>query len=99
MAEGMRFYNDDGSVYMDLTTYCGAFLGSFSTNGASSGSLSVPALVGKRLLAFCPQSNLQGQGSGGPVVTLNSSTGLISWAITGTSSGGSSNFTVFYGGY
>ena len=72
MAQGLRFFNDDGSVYMDLTTYTGAFLGSFTTSGSTPGNITVPALVGKRLLVFSTSANLQGAGFGGPVVSLNS---------------------------
>lgn len=99
MTAGIRFRNDDGSIYMDFTTYTGAFLGSFTATAPNSGSIQVPALVGKRLLTFCPSLNLNGQGFGGPVVSLNSATGVISWSFPGTAQGGSATFTVYYGYY
>lgn len=102
MADNAIFdlYNDDGSVYLDLTTYAGAFYGSFSTGGQTSGTVTDSRLVGRTLLHFCPTGvSVNGGGFGGPACTLNNSTGVITWSYPGSSQTNAKNDTVFYGGF
>lgn len=102
MADNAIFdlYNDDGSVYINLATYVGAFYSSFSTNGATSGSFYDAKMVGRDLLYFNPgASALNGTGFGGPVVTSDKNTGIVSWAYQGTAQNTAKNDTIIYGGF
>lgn len=96
---GIEFYNDDGSIQLSWTTYCGAFFGYFATNGQASGSIQDSRLIGRRLLSFCPTTaGSNGNGSGGPECTLNSATGVLSWQYTGNAPGSKID-TVVFGAY
>ncbi|WP_159829096.1 hypothetical protein [Novosphingobium sp. TCA1] len=84
-----------------FTDYTGGFFGSFNTGGASSGTWQDARLVGKLLVTF-PSSTLGNYG--GPNVTLDSSTGVISWSFGVTATGGANagsppDITIYFGGY
>lgn len=100
MTEGLEVYKPDGTLLLGVTTYVGMFYGSFSTGGLANGSFTNPKMVGRSLLTFLPDTGLNGS-YGGPVITLNPSTGVISWAYTGYNGAAPTipNETIFYGGY
>jgi hypothetical protein len=98
---GAEFFYPDGRLKQSHTDYAGGFYGSFATGGAASGSIQDVRLVGKLLLAF----PLYSSGNfGGPNLSLDSNTGIISWSFTasatnGASTGAPPNQTIIYGGY
>lgn len=103
MGQGVEGYNPvlgAGPIFSE-TSYAGNFLGSFSTGGQASGSITDARMIGLRLVYFSPQ-NLSFYG--GPQVTLNSSTGQISWNYAITVNGNIAapsipSETIYYGGY
>lgn len=99
---GLELSDAAGNVILGATTYVGAFYGSFSTNGQASGSITDTRLIGRVLLPFLTDTGVNGT-YGGPLVTLNSATGVISWAYnysaTGTTAPTIPNDTIYYGGY
>lgn len=101
MPVGLEVYKSAGGpLLLGITTYVGMFHGVFSTGGSATGSFVDAAMIGRTLLTFLPDTGLYG-GYGGPVVSLDSSTGTISWAYP-TYSGSSPAIpseTVYYGGY
>ena len=82
-----------------VDSYTGMFYGSFSTGGLVTGTHTDAQLVGRRLLFFLPAVT----SLGGPDVTLNSATGVITWnypyVASGTAPPTPGNDTVVYGGY
>ncbi len=103
MAEGLELYFDDGSLMLGINTYVGMFNGSFTTNGTASGTHTDTALIGRTLLTFLPDTGLN-TAYRGPNVSLNSSTGQISWSYAFATNGGAAmpsypSETIYYGGY
>ncbi|PZQ55257.1 MAG: hypothetical protein DI555_07855 [Novosphingobium pentaromativorans] len=102
MPAGMEFYYPDGRVKIAYTDYFAAVRSSFTTTaGATSGTFTDTSLIGKALVHFV--SSTTGN-YGGPMVTLDSNTGVISWSFNVTTSGGASAgaspaTTIYYGGY
>lgn len=72
----LRAWNELGGALFDETSYAGNYVGSFNTGGAQTGSITDPAMIGKRLIYFVPQALSV---YGGPDLILNSATGQITW--------------------
>jgi hypothetical protein len=103
MPQGLQVFDPTAThVLVDVTTYVGSFVGSFSTGGAASGTHTDSRMVGRDLVHFIPDTG-DSNGYGGPVVTLNATTGAISWAYTYVDDGFPAppipNETIYYGGY
>lgn len=101
MPAGMEFYYPTGATKISYTDYFGMFFSQFTTNGATSGTWQDNRLIGKELLHHV--SSTAGN-YGGPNVSLNSATGVISWSFNISTTGGANpgaapNTTVYYGGF
>ena len=104
MPAGVETYWPNGAVRISLTTYVGTFYGSFSTGGNVTGSYTDVKMIGRSLLLFI--GDFDGI-YGGPTVTLNPTTGEMSWSYDLTTEGGyiaspttaDRTHTVYYGGY
>lgn len=103
MPQGLQVFKD-GNLIIDLSTRVGRFYASFDTAGQLSGSLTDATIIGKSFLYFAVAS---GSGVyGGPDVSANTSTGLISWTynmtVTGSFPGGTPadrQHKIFYGAF
>lgn len=102
MPQGLQCWDAAGNLIIDVTTYVGAFTGSFTTGGVASGSHTDASLIGRSLLHFISDTG-DYNGRGGPTITFNASTGTISWQYTYNVSGMTApaipNDTIYYGGY
>ncbi len=104
MAEyaGLQIFDENGNTILDTTTYVGRFVGSFNTNGQTTGSFTDTRIIGQRFLHFCPNSSGI---YGGPSVTGNTVTGLITWDFNLNTNGtvnvppSSRELTIIYGVY
>lgn len=76
MNAGLQLFDENGTAVLDITTYVGRFIGSFNTGGQQTGSIIDTKIIGQRFLHICPNSSGI---YGGPNVTADTSTGVISW--------------------
>lgn len=99
MTAGIEFYKN-GVTTFSLTTYTGAFYGSFSTGGATTGTHQDDRLIGRTLLHYVLDMD---NDFGGPNVSLDPATGTITWNYAVSVNGGTApappNDTIYYGGY
>lgn len=98
MPAGLQLFNESGQLILDYTTHVGRFIGSFTTDGSVSGTITDARIIGGRFFYIYFGA------AGGPTVTGNSSTGGIDWLFAALSTGGnpqptSPQATVYYGVY
>lgn len=103
MPTGIYIDHGGGNV-VDMTTRFGQFIGSFDTAGVNSGTVHVPALVGKELLYMTVFNGVRSSDALflGVPITYNKSTGEISWnyslGLQNTSLSSSAKYhRVYYG--
>jgi hypothetical protein len=104
MPAGLQIFDASGNLIIDYSTRVGRFIGSFATGGAISGSITDTSIIGRVFLHYTPGSGIGVYG--GPEVTANTSSGVISWNYTQTTAGGAAGgtsadrqHTVYYGAY
>lgn len=81
MATGIYIDHGNGHT-VDMTQHFGAFVGSFLTNGAETGSIKNAQLIGRSLYyvaAYVGSSPLYAWGYEQPNIFFNKTTGEISW--------------------
>lgn len=104
MPVGLLILRPSGETVLDWTTRTGQFLGWVDTNGQQTGSVSDPRFIGRELCAFA-RPTIADSPYGGPVVTLNKATGVMSWEFPLTYSGALSpnadhrSYRITYGVY
>lgn len=99
MAIGLRVRDETGNIILDYTTRVGKFIGTYQTNGASTGSFTDTRLIGKQFFYFI--TNPSGQ-IGGVVAASNTLTGVVNWSYPVTASGvapPSATSDIMYYGY
>lgn len=105
MPAGLQIFDASGNLIIDYSTRVGRFIGSFATGGAVSGSITDTSIISRVFLHYTPES---GSGIyGGPEVTANTTTGVISWDYiyatigSGMPTPGPADriHTVYYGAY
>lgn len=99
-------YIDHGNGYViDMTQRFGSFLGFIDTNGGASGSITIPELIGRNLFHVTQYNGTAAHTwtSGGVHVTLNKSTGLLSWTFLAvdnmTVAPEQRYYRIYYGGF
>lgn len=79
MATGLKIFNTNGTLQLDMSSRTFRLLAVAVVNG--SGSLTVTGFSGNIQAAVDTASN------GSPAVTVNQSTGEVSWTYSGTERG------------
>lgn len=98
MPTGLIIRDDVGNIIIDSTMPVGKILGSFSTGGNLSGTITDSRIIGQRVFYF--SSYTYGL-FGGVMITANTTTGVINWKFEMQANGmptpPTETDTVFYG--
>ena len=77
MPQGLQIFNASGDIILNINDRVGRFLNTFTTDGNNSGTFTDSNLIGKTdFFYYMPSESTD---YGGPLVTANLSTGVISW--------------------
>lgn len=100
MPAGLEIYDTSGAIALDMTSFVGTFIGYFNTGGGQSGSHTDELLI-NRALVYHVSGPIDFYG--GPTISFNGATGVISWAfvmnVTNMSAPSPPDLRVYYGGY
>lgn len=75
------------ALTLDLGDRVAQWYGSGSTGGALTGSFTDTKLIGRTAMAFALSNTSVDSVYGGPDITVNATTGVVSWSYAGTVSG------------
>lgn len=101
---GLIIRDETEKIILDTTTRVGEILGTIQTNGRKTGSVTNSAIAGSGSRKFFYFTTNQGSIFGGPILTRNTQTGVVSWDYDALLQGdyietAYPNNTVYYGLY